>query len=155
MWAFHSQHSRTEKAFKFYKTIFNGEFGGKGIQRFGDIPAPEGQQEMSDELKKMIIHVELQILGGHVLMATDSPKEMGLTLTQGSNMHICLEPSTKTETKRLFDALSKDGHYYNANTRHVFRSLFWHLYRPIWNQLDCLIITRLQCHRDQVDSAGA
>ena len=99
----------TEKAFNFYKTIFGGEFGGKGIQRFGDIPAPEGQPEMSDELKKLIIHIELQILGGHVLMATDSPKEMGITLTQGSNMHICLEPSTKAETKRLFDALSEDG----------------------------------------------
>ena len=42
-------------------------------------------------------------------MATDSPKEMGINLTQGSNMHICLEPSTKAETKGLFNALSKDG----------------------------------------------
>ena len=57
----------------------------------------------------MVLHVELPILGGHVLMATDSPKEMGFTLTQGNNMHICLEPETKAATKKLFDALSQGG----------------------------------------------
>ncbi len=62
---------------------------------------------MDDVIKKMILHVELPILGGHILMATDAPKEMGMTLTQGNNMHICLEPSTKKEIKKLFDALSE------------------------------------------------
>jgi PhnB protein len=57
----------------------------------------------------MVLHVELPILGGHILMATDAPEEMGFTLTQGNNMHICLEPETKSETKKLFDALSQGG----------------------------------------------
>ena len=99
----------TEEAFLFYKSVFGTEFLGKGIQRFGDIPAEAGHPPVADSIKKMILHVQLPILGGHVLMATDAPKEMGMTLTQGNNMHICLEPETKAETKKLFDALSEGG----------------------------------------------
>jgi PhnB protein len=98
-----------EEAFNFYRSVFGTEFIGKGIQRFGDIPAEAGHPPVADNVKKIVLHVELPILAGHILMATDSPKEMGFNLTQGSNMHICLEPSTRAETKRLFDALSKRG----------------------------------------------
>lgn len=100
---------KTEEAFNFYKKIFKTEFSGKGIQRFGDIPAEAGHPPVSDNIKNMILHVELPIVGGHVLMATDAPSEMGFTLTQGNNMHICVEPETRKETKRLFDALSEGG----------------------------------------------
>lgn len=99
----------TEEAFLFYKSVFKTEFSGKGLQRFGDIPAEAGHPPIAEDIKKMVLHVELPILGGHVLMATDAPKEMGMTMTQGNNMHICLEPETKAETKKLFDALSKGG----------------------------------------------
>ena len=99
----------TEEAFIFYKSVFGTEFSGKGIQRFADIPSESGHPPMDDVIKKMILHVELPILGGHILMATDAPKEMGMTVTQGNNMHICLEPTTKKETKKLFDALSQGG----------------------------------------------
>jgi len=100
---------KTEEAFNFYKKIFKTEFSGKGIQRFGDIPPEAGHPPVSDNIKNMILHVELPIVGGHVLMATDAPSEMGFTLTQGNNMHICVEPETRKETKRLFDALSEGG----------------------------------------------
>ena len=99
----------TEEAFNFYKTVFKTEFSGKGMQRFEDIPATPGNPTIPDNIKKMILHVELPILGGHILMATDAPKEMGMTLTQGNNMHINLEPETRKETKRIFDALSTGG----------------------------------------------
>jgi uncharacterized glyoxalase superfamily protein PhnB/uncharacterized protein YndB with AHSA1/START domain len=99
----------TEEVFNFYKKIFGTEFSGKGIQRFGDIPAEAGHPPVPDNIKKMVLHVELPILGGHVLMATDAPKEMGFELIPGNNMHICLEPKTREETKRLFDSLSKGG----------------------------------------------
>jgi len=100
---------KTEEAFIFYKRIFKTEFSGKGIQRFGDIPAEAGHPPVSDNIKNLVLHVELPIVGGHVLMATDAPSEMGFTLTQGNNMHICVEPETRKETKRLFDALSEGG----------------------------------------------
>lgn len=100
---------KTEEAFKFYKSVFGGEFSGMGIQRFGDIPPQEGMPPLSEADKKLILHVELKILGGHVLMATDAPASMGFKLSQGNNMHINLEPDTRVETKRLFDGLSKGG----------------------------------------------
>jgi PhnB protein len=99
----------TEEAFNFYKSVFGTEFRGNGMQRFGDIPPEAGHPPVSDEVKKMILHVELPIVGGHILMATDAPKEMGFTLVEGNNMHICVQPETKAETKKLFEALSKGG----------------------------------------------
>ncbi|HEY8935530.1 MAG TPA: SRPBCC domain-containing protein [Cyclobacteriaceae bacterium] len=99
----------TEEAFNFYKKVFRTEFIGGGIQRFGDIPAPEGMPPLSDADKKLIIHVELPITGGFVIMATDAAESMGLKVEYGNNMHINIEPDTKAETKRLFDALSDGG----------------------------------------------
>jgi PhnB protein len=42
-------------------------------------------------------------------MATDAPESMGFKIKQGDNMHINLEPETKKETKRLYNALSAGG----------------------------------------------
>lgn len=99
----------TEEAFLFYKSVFGTEFNGGKFQRFGDIPATEGQPPLSEEVKKMILHIELPILGGHILMATDAPESMGFFLKRGDNMHINLEPESREETKRLFEALSEGG----------------------------------------------
>jgi uncharacterized glyoxalase superfamily protein PhnB/uncharacterized protein YndB with AHSA1/START domain len=99
----------TEEAFKFYRSVFRSEFSGKGIQHFGDLPADAGHPPIADAIKKMVLHVELPITGGHVLMGTDAPKEMGFTLTQGNNMHICIEPPTREEATRLFNELSEGG----------------------------------------------
>lgn len=51
----------------------------------------------------MILHAELPLLGNHILMAADAPKEMGFEIKQGNNMHISLEPTSREEAKRLFD----------------------------------------------------
>lgn len=99
----------TEEAFLFYKKVFKTAFIGKGIQRFGDIPASSEHKPVADEVKKMVLHVELPITGNHILMGTDAPKEMGFTLTQGNNMHICIEPETREEADRLFNELSAGG----------------------------------------------
>jgi len=64
---------------------------------------------IAEEDKNLIMHIELPILGGHVLMATDAPESMGFNLNFGNNININLEPDTKAETKRLFEALSVDG----------------------------------------------
>jgi uncharacterized glyoxalase superfamily protein PhnB/uncharacterized protein YndB with AHSA1/START domain len=99
----------TEEAFTFYKSVFKTAFSGKGIQRFEDIPADSSHPPVAESIKKMVLHVELPLIGGHILMGTDAPKEMGFTLTQGNNMHICLEPETREEAKRIFDELSAGG----------------------------------------------
>ncbi len=101
--------TETEQAFNFYKSVFGTEFTGMGISRFGDIPPQEGMPPLSDADKNLIMHIELPILGGHLLMGTDAPESMGFQLNIGNNSHICLDIDTRDETKRLFDALSAGG----------------------------------------------
>lgn len=98
-----------EEAFNFYKSVFGGEFSGNGIARFGDFPPPEGAPQLTEEDKNLIMHIELPILGGHVLMASDAPESMGYHVNIGNNVHIMLEPDTKAETKKLFEAISAGG----------------------------------------------
>ncbi|MDZ7605748.1 MAG: VOC family protein [Cyclobacteriaceae bacterium] len=64
---------------------------------------------MAEEDQNLVMHVELPILNGHLLMGTDAPESMGFKVIQGNNVHINLEPDTKEETARLFNALSADG----------------------------------------------
>lgn len=98
----------TEEAFNFYKIVFGTNFLNE-IQRFSSIPPQEGVPEMPEADKNLVMHVELPILGGHVLMGTDAPESMGFKLSNGNNVYINLEPDTRAETKRLFDALSAGG----------------------------------------------
>lgn len=98
----------TEEAFNFYKSVFGTEFV-DGFHRMSEVPPQEGQPALSDEDKNLVMHVELPILNGHMIMGTDAPESMGFKLVKGNNMYINLEPDTLDETKRLFDALSQDG----------------------------------------------
>lgn len=98
----------TEEAFNFYRSVFGGEFTG-GIKRFGDMPPMEGMPPMPESDKNLVMHVELIITGGHVLMGTDAPETMGFTVMPGNNIHISLEPDTRAEAERLFHALSPGG----------------------------------------------
>jgi PhnB protein len=98
----------TEEAFNFYKSVFGSEFNGS-IQRLGDVPSQEGMPPMAAEDKNLIMHIELPILGGHILMGTDAPESMGFTVTYGNNIFINLEPDTRAETTTLFNALSEGG----------------------------------------------
>jgi PhnB protein len=98
----------TEQAFIFYRSVFGGEFAGP-IHRFSDVPAAPGQPPLAASDKSLVMHIELVILGGHVLMGTDAPESMGFSLTQGNNVYINLEPDTRAETDKLFNALSVNG----------------------------------------------
>ncbi|MBL0355762.1 MAG: VOC family protein [Chitinophagaceae bacterium] len=114
---------KTEEVFYFYKAVFNGEFTGVILRRFGEIEMPAEIPPLDEATKKLIIHAELTNIGGHVLMATDSPESMDFKIEQGNNMHINVEPETKEETKRLFDALSEGG-----NVTMPLAEIFWGAY---------------------------
>ncbi len=100
--------NKTEEAFLFYKSVFGGEFVG-GINRFKDIPPAEGMPPLAEEDKDLVMHIELVILGDHHLMGTDAPASMGFKVVMGNNTHINLEPDSRAEADRLFQALSAGG----------------------------------------------
>lgn len=114
---------QTEEAFNFYKSVFGGEFSGGGIARFSDIPAADGIPPLPDADKNLIMHIELPILGGHMLMGTDAPESMGFKVNFGNNIYINLEPDTKEETKKLFDKLSAGG-----KVTQELQDMFWGAY---------------------------
>ncbi len=98
----------TEAAFRFYAKAFGTELLGP-VVRMGDLPAPEGAPAMTDADKQLVLHAELPILAGHVLMATDMLESMGHTLTVGNNVTINLELDTRAEVDALYAALSDGG----------------------------------------------
>jgi len=112
----------TEAAFIFYKSVFGGEFNGP-IHRFSEVPATPGQPPMPEADKNLVMHVELPLLGGHVLMGTDAPESMGFTVRHGNNIYINLEPDTRAEADRLFQALSVNGKIEMA-----MQEMFWGAY---------------------------
>lgn len=112
----------TEEAFRFYQSVFKTDFV-NGIQRFGELPADPSQPPLTEKVKKMVLHVELPITGNHVLMGTDAPEEMGFTVTRGNNMYISIEPESREEAKRIFDALAEGG-----NISMPLQDMFWGAY---------------------------
>jgi PhnB protein len=98
----------TEEAFNFYKSVFSTEFNGP-IARFKDVPPQEGTPPMPESVMNLVMHIELPITGGHVLMGTDAPEEMGFKINFGNNVHINLEPDSREEAKKLFDGLAVGG----------------------------------------------
>jgi PhnB protein len=111
--------NQTEEAFNFYKSVFGGEFIG-GISRFGDIPPSSDMPPMAEADKNLVMHIVLPILGGHHLMGTDAPESMGFRVHFGNNVYLNLEPDTRAETKRLFDALSAGG-----KVEQELQDMFW------------------------------
>lgn len=113
---------KTEDAFNFYREVFRTEFV-MPIMRLGDGPMPPDAPELSDEDKLKVMNVQLPITGGHVIMATDMIESMGHELKLGNNVSINLEPDTRAETERLFNALSEGGSDVMALT-----DVFWGSY---------------------------
>lgn len=112
----------TEEAFNFYRKVFRSEFI-NGIKRFEDVPEDHEHPPMSETVRKMVLHVELPILNGFILMGTDAPKEFGFTVTPGNNMHINLEPDSREEATRLFNELSENG-----KVEMPIQDMFWGAY---------------------------
>jgi PhnB protein len=99
---------KTEEAFNFYRGVFRAEFS-MPIQRMGAAPAAPGMPVLSPAEKNLVMHVELPIVAGHVLMGTDALESMGHKVSFGNNLSINLEPDTRAETERLFNALRQGG----------------------------------------------
>jgi len=100
--------NNTEEAFNFYKSVFKTEFQGP-IMRYSDVPPQPGMPPLSEKDKNLIMNICLPITGGHLLQGTDAPESMGMKVTFGNNVYICVMPTTRKETERLFNALKAGG----------------------------------------------
>lgn len=95
----------TEEAFEFYRSVFGGEFS--AVVRFRDMPV-EGMNIPGEDANK-IMHINLPIGEDNILMATDTLASLGQELVQGNNVYISIQPSSKEEADRIFNALSQGG----------------------------------------------
>jgi len=105
----------TEKAFNFYKSVFGTELNGD-ITRMKE----STNSKLSENDKNLVMHIELPILGGHILMGTDATESLGHPVKMGNNVSINLEPDKYDEAKKLFDALSEGG-----DIEMPLKKMFW------------------------------
>jgi PhnB protein len=94
-----------EEAFRFYKSVFGGEF--TSVVRFKDLPMPG--VNIPKEAEGKIMHIALPIGPSDVLMASDALESLGQKITQGNNLYLSVNPDSKEEADRLFRALSAGG----------------------------------------------
>jgi PhnB protein len=99
---------KTEEAFNFYKDAFKTDWA-TPMMRMGDRPAQKGMPPLSDEDKKKVAHVALPIIGGTLIMGTDTLESMGQKLVVGNNFTINLEPDSKEEADKIYNILSQGG----------------------------------------------
>lgn len=99
---------QTEEAFAFYASVFGTEVRGP-IMRMGDLPPGPGQPPLPEAERGLVMHMELPIAGGHVLMGTDLLESMGHQIRVGNNITLNVQTDSVEEADRLFAALSQDG----------------------------------------------
>lgn len=96
---------RTEEAFEAYAKVFGT--ARTPIFRMGDMPLQPGAPALGEAERDLVAHVELPILAGHVLMGTDMLESMGHELRIGNNVTINLQPDSRQEADRLYQALAE------------------------------------------------
>ena len=96
----------TEEAFSSYAKVFGTDI--TMLSRFSDMPAAS-PGDLPAEGRDLVMHAELPIIGGHVLMATDMLRSMGHETRIGNNTTLCLDVDSREEGDRLYGALSEGG----------------------------------------------
>ena len=97
---------QAEEAFAFYAKTFGTEV--TALTRYSDMPAM-GPGELPANEKNLVMHAELPITGGHLLMATDMLQSMGQETRIGNNTTLCLDVDSKEAADHLYGALSDGG----------------------------------------------
>lgn len=94
----------TEEAFKFYQSVFGGEF--KNLMRFKESP---GSENIAAPYREKLSHVSLQVSSNLVLHGTDFVPGMGMDYKPGNNFTLLIEPESKAEADKFFNLLSPGG----------------------------------------------
>lgn len=96
---------QTEQALRFYADVF-GTAEQLVLQRFAEMPQGDGIPPVSDDIKQRVLHGALPLLGGAMLMASDTMP--GMPHNVGNNFSISLHPDSREDADRLY-ALLLDG----------------------------------------------
>lgn len=106
-----------EEVMNFYAGVFDSEI--MSIMRYGDFQmegaeTEPGAPEMSEQAKKAVMNMQMLIMGGYLLQASDHLAEFGGPLVQGNNTAIVLMTDSRPDTDRLFGLLSEGGNIRQA-----------------------------------------
>ena len=93
-----------EEAFNLYRSVFGGEF--LFVNRITEAPNTENLPENE---RNRLMHISLPINDKTTLMGSDIIPSFGHKLSHGNNTHILIEPQSREEADRLFNALSEGG----------------------------------------------
>lgn len=104
-----------EKAFDFYKKTFGGEY--RIIKKYSEMPHSDS---LSSEDKEKVMHCELEIKEGLVLMGCDILEVWGQSITRGNNFYINIAPDSVEEGRTIFSKLSSGG-----EVQMPFQKTFW------------------------------
>jgi PhnB protein len=94
---------RTEEALRFYAEVFRSNVS--SVTRFSDV----GMTDIPEHERDGLMHGEVEIMAGHVLMGTDMIASAGHRIALGNNMSVNLEPDTRDEADRIYAMLSVDS----------------------------------------------
>lgn len=94
-----------EVAFKFYKSVFGGEFA--TIARFKDMASAE--YAIPENEAEKIMHIALPIGKNCILMGSDTPESMGKHNENENRSKIYIRAESKEEADHLFKGLSVGG----------------------------------------------
>lgn len=97
---------QAEEAFAFYAQVFGTKVS--TLTRYSDMPAMGPGERAADE-GRLVMHAELPILAGHLLMATDMLGSMGQQVRVGNNTTLCLDIDSRAEADRIYEALAEGG----------------------------------------------
>jgi PhnB protein len=97
---------QAEEAFTFYAKTFGTEIS--MLSRYSDMPSM-GPGELPAGERGLVMHAELPIVAGHVLMATDMLESMGQQIRVGNNTTLCVDVDSRDEADRVYAALSEGG----------------------------------------------
>lgn len=92
------------EAFEFYRSIFGGDFPYVGT--FRDMPT-DGQQELPEDVKNMIMHMSLPISKETALMGSDVYEGFGQKVGFDGNVELLINTQSKEEADAIWAKLSE------------------------------------------------
>jgi len=93
-----------QEAFRFYQSVFGGEF--QKIIYLRDLASPEFP--VSEEDADKLLHIALPI-GKNVLIGNDIPAAMGRVNENENRSKIAISAETRAEAEKIFNGLSAGG----------------------------------------------